>query len=93
MERFYDSLLARKLLRDGALPDVQRYTRDLTVEQLKNGGWLIEEMIERLLGGKEKGREELQQLAQQPDDHRPFEHLYYWGAVICQGDPRPLPLP
>jgi len=48
-------------------------------------------MIERLAGGREKLREKLQQLAQQPDDHRPFEHPYYWGAFICQGGPRPLP--
>jgi CHAT domain-containing protein len=91
MERFYDNLLTHKLPRDEALHDAQRYTRDLTVAQLKNGGWLSEEMIERLAGGREKVKEELQQLAQQPVDHRPFEHPYYWGAFICQGDPQPLP--
>jgi CHAT domain-containing protein len=61
------------------------------VEQLKDGSWLTEETIERLAGGREKVREELQHLAQQPDDHQPFAHPYYWGAFICQGDPRPLP--
>lgn len=91
MERFYENLLTHKLRRDEALRDAQRYTCDITVGQLKSGGWLTEEIIERLAGGTEKVREELQQLAQQPDDHRPFAHPYYWGAFICQGEPGPLP--
>jgi tetratricopeptide (TPR) repeat protein/CHAT domain-containing protein len=92
MEQFYEKLLPpHKLPRDEALRTAQRYTRDLTVRQLTSDGWLSAETIERLAGGREKITEELQQLAQQPDEHRPFSHPYYWGAFICQGDPRPLP--
>ncbi len=91
MEQFYENLLTHKLPRDEALRAAQRYTRDLTVEQLTSGGWLSAETIERLAGGREKIKEELQQLAQQPGDYQPFSHPYYWGAFICQGDPRPLP--
>jgi CHAT domain-containing protein len=92
MEEFYEKLLPpHKLPRDEALRAAQRYTRDLTVGQLTSDGWLSAETIERLAGGREKIKEELQQLAQQPQDHCPFAHPYYWGAFICQGDPRPLP--
>lgn len=91
MEQFYEDLLTEKLPRDEALRAAQRYTRDLTVGQLTSSGWLSEETIERLAGGREKIKEELHQLAQQPDEHQPFSQPYYWGAFICQGDPRPLP--
>ena len=91
MDQFYEQLLTHKLSRDEALRAAQRYTRDVTVGQLKSGGWLNTETIERLAGGREKSKEELQHLAQQPDEHRPFSHPYYWGAFILQGDPRPLP--
>jgi hypothetical protein len=91
MEQFYDNLLTHKLPRDEALHAAQRYTRDLTVGQLKKDGWLTEEMIERLAGGNEKTRKKLQDWARQPDDYRPFAHPYWWGAFICQGDPGPLP--
>jgi CHAT domain-containing protein len=30
------------------------------------------------------------QLATMPHGHRPFEHPFYWGAFICQGDTAPL---
>ena len=47
-------------------------------------------MIERLSAGNEKTNHELQQMAQKPDDYRPFSHPLYWGAFICQGDPATL---
>ena len=33
------------------------------------------------------------ELAQHPDDYRPFSDPVYWGGFICQGDPSPLPAP
>jgi hypothetical protein len=35
-------------------------------------------------------RRALQELANKPDRHRPFEHPFYWGAFICPGDTAPL---
>jgi tetratricopeptide (TPR) repeat protein/CHAT domain-containing protein len=89
MDRFYDNLLTRGLARDLALREAQRTTRDATVAQLK-GEWLTPTMIEQLAAGDADARRRLQDLAQQPDDYRPFEHPLYWGAFICQGDPAPL---
>jgi CHAT domain-containing protein len=88
MERFYNNLL-NGLERDLALSAAQRATRDATVAELKRG-WLTPAMIEQLAAGAAKARRYFQQLAQQPDDHRPFAHPFYWGAFICQGDTRPL---
>jgi CHAT domain-containing protein len=90
MDRFYDNLLTRGLDRDLALSAAQRATRDATVGQLKQE-WLTPTMIDRLAAGDAEARRSLQQLAQQPDEHRPFEHPFYWGAFICQGDTAPLP--
>ncbi len=90
MERFYDNLLTRGLDRDLALSEAQRCTRDATVAQLK-AEWLTPAMIERLAAGDANARRYLQQLAQKPDDHRPFADPFFWGAFICQGDPSPLP--
>ncbi len=59
MEQFYEHLLTHKLPRDEALRSAQRYTRDLKVGQLKNGGWLSAETIERLAGDRKKLKEEL----------------------------------
>jgi CHAT domain-containing protein len=90
MDRFYDNLLSRGLDRDLALSQAQRATRDATVAQLR-GEWLTPAMIEQLAAGNADARRRLQELAQQPDDHRPFAPPLYWGAFICQGDPAPLP--
>ncbi len=89
MDRFYANLLQRRLDRDEALHEAQRYTRDATVGQLRQE-WLTPLCIERLGGDSKAGRAYLEQLGRQPDGHRPFEHPFYWGAFICQGDPGPL---
>jgi hypothetical protein len=47
------------------------------------GEWLTPAMIEQLAAGDASARHNLQQLAQQHDDHRPFAHAFYWGAFIC----------
>jgi CHAT domain-containing protein len=90
MDRFYDNLLSRSLDRDLALSDAQRATRDATVAQLK-AEWLAPAMIERLAAGDAEARRSLEALAAKPDDHKPFEPPFFWGAFICQGDPSPLP--
>jgi CHAT domain-containing protein len=90
MDRFYDNLLTRGLDRDLALSQAQRATRDATVAELKKE-WLTPVMIEQFAAGEANVRRYLEQLAQQPDDHRPFAPPLYWGAFICQGDPSPLP--
>jgi len=89
MDRFYDNLLTRGLDRDLALSTAQRSTRDATVAELKKD-WLTPAMIEQFAAGDANARGHLQQLAQQSDDHRPFESPFFWGAFICQGDPSPL---
>jgi hypothetical protein len=81
---------SRGLDRDLALSEAQRYTRDATVAELRRE-CLTPVMIERLAAGDASARRHLEQLAQKPDDHRPFENPLYWGAFICQGDPSPLP--
>jgi CHAT domain-containing protein len=96
MERFYDNLLNRRdsrgqaFGRSEALREAQFHTRGVTIGQIRDR-WLNAEMIERLSAGNPKVRRELQELAQEPDDYRPFTHPLYWGAFICQGDPNPLP--
>jgi tetratricopeptide (TPR) repeat protein len=90
MDRFYDNLLTRGLDRDLALSEAQRATRDATVAQLK-AEWLAPAVIERLAAGDAEARRGLEALAAKPDDHRPFESPFFWGAFICQGDPSPLP--
>jgi CHAT domain-containing protein len=87
---FYDNLLARGLDRDLALREAQRSTRAVTVGQLR-AEWLNAATIDRLAAGDFVARRALAELARQPDDHRPFEHPFYWGAFICQGDTAPLP--
>jgi hypothetical protein len=57
------------------------------------GEWLTPAMIEQFAAGDTSARHNLQQLAQQPDDHRPFAHAFYWGPFICQGDTAPLTTP
>jgi hypothetical protein len=90
MDRFYENLLTRAMDRDLALREAQRATRDATVGELK-GEWLTLAMIERLAASDADARRHLEELAQRPDDHRPFAPPLYWGAFICQGDPAPLP--
>jgi CHAT domain-containing protein/tetratricopeptide (TPR) repeat protein len=89
MQRFYENLLQHRLRRDEALHQAQRYVRDVTVGEIRER-WLSPEGIERLAAGTAQARTELEDLARQPDEHRPFQEPYYWGAFICQGDPAPL---
>jgi tetratricopeptide (TPR) repeat protein len=91
MDRFYENLLTRGLDRDLALREAQRSARDVTIGQLKEE-WLTPAMIERFAGGAGDAQRHLQQLTAQPDSERPFQHPFFWGAFICQGDPSPLPL-
>jgi CHAT domain-containing protein len=89
MERFYHNLL-RGHARDAALREAQGYTRDVTVSQIRTP-WLTAETIARLAVGDAELREELETLATQPNDFRPFNEPVYWGGFICQGDPNSLP--
>jgi CHAT domain-containing protein len=91
MDRFYENLLRGRLDRDEALREAQRYTRDATVGQIRQE-WLTPSCVERLAGDSMSARDDLEQLGSQPDDHRPFEHPFYWGAFIYQGDTAPLGL-
>ena len=89
MACFYDNLFTRGLDRDLALSEAKRSTRDATVGQLKQE-WLTLTTIERLAAGDAEVCQSLKDLSAKSDSHRPFEHPFYWGAFICQGDPGPL---
>jgi CHAT domain-containing protein len=92
MERFYQCLLHDPSMpRLDALRAAQRYTREVTVGQLKRSGWL-DAMIEELTEKDTEAGANLRKLADKPDEYQPYEHPYFWGAFICQGDPRRLPL-
>lgn len=90
MERFYENLLNRRMDRDKALREAQLFTRDLTIGDIKSK-WLSDEMIENLCGGDSKGKKELRDLSNHPDEYKPFTDSLYWGAFICQGDTIPIP--
>ena len=81
MERFYDSLLRRGLGRAEALRDAQFYTRNVTIGEIRDR-WLSPEIIDRLAAENADAEQELQELARQPDEYRPFQHPLYWGAFI-----------
>jgi CHAT domain-containing protein len=89
MERFYHNLIGRNLDRDLALSEAQRFTRDVTVGQLRKR-WLAPQMIDRLSADSGPTRAYLRQLADQRDDHCPFAAPFFWGAFICQGETEPL---
>jgi CHAT domain-containing protein/tetratricopeptide (TPR) repeat protein len=86
MDRFYDNLLTRGLERDLALSEAQRATRDATIAQLK-GEWLTPAALAQFAAGDSNARRDLDQLAQQPDDHRPFESPFYWVSAGAQNQP------
>jgi len=89
MGKFYTHLLHGHG-RDQALRHAQDELRRLTMGELR-ADWLTPEMILRLLAAGDPGVEfYLDELAARPDEHRPFEHPYFWGAFICQGVPAPL---
>ena len=89
MERFYENLINRKMGRAESLRDAQIYVRDLTIAEIRNK-WLTDEMIDKLSEGNDAARNDLQELASQPDDFTSFKDPAYWGAFICQGDPGPI---
>ena len=89
MVEFYHNLLTRKFPRDEALQAAKRFTREVTVGQLRDH-WLTPAMIEQLAAEDEGLRHTLEALAQRPDDARPFAQPWFWGAFICQGEPDPL---
>ncbi|MCD6216324.1 CHAT domain-containing protein [bacterium] len=89
MERFYENLINRKMGRAESLRDAQIHTRDITLGEVKKK-WLTDEMIGKLSAGNEAFKRDLIELTEQPDDHTPFKAPIYWGAFICQGDPRPI---
>jgi CHAT domain-containing protein len=72
-----------------ALRRAQDTLRQMTVRQLR-GDWLSPAMIIRLAAGDLNVEFDLEELAAQPDDHRPFSKPHYWGGFICQGMPGPL---
>ena len=89
MGRFYENLLNRKLARDESLREAQLYLRRLTIKEIKKK-WLTEKMIESLSRNDEHVERELDEFLKLPDDTIPFDHPFYWGAFICQGDPSPI---
>jgi len=91
MERLYHNLLKRRLPRDEALRQTQNHLRQLTICDMRSQ-WLSNSAIRKRSANNPSIQDELQQLARQPDDHRPFQHPFYWGAFICQGEPAPLPM-
>ena len=88
MEKFYTHLLQGHG-RAQALRQAQDDLRRLTVGELR-ADWLAPEMILRLAAGDPEVEFNLEELTAQPDEHRPFDHPYFWGAFICQGVQAPL---
>ncbi len=81
MERFFENLQSG-MSRANALQDAQVYLRRITVEQLRKSALGIE-LLKEVMGVKELSAGS--QLDCQEED-TPFEHPFYWGAWICQGD-------
>jgi CHAT domain-containing protein len=90
MERLYRNLLDRHFERDRALSDAQLHTRDITVGLIRER-WLTPEAIDQLAGEDTAATRYLQRLARKSDDYQPFQHPYFWGAFVCQGDFHSLP--
>ena len=88
MEQFYRNLLQGQG-RAEALRRAQSALRQMTVRELRED-WLSPAMITRLAAGDPGMEFYLEDLADQPDDHRPFSSPRYWGGFICQGMPGPL---
>jgi CHAT domain-containing protein len=88
MERFSDGLLNRGLAQEESLQNGQLYTRDVTIDRLKEH-WLSEDTLERLAGEDERARHRLRELAQRPADDGPFRQPCYMGRLHLPG--RPLP--
>jgi hypothetical protein len=87
MERFFDNLQSG-MNRGNALQNAQVYIRNITVTQLRKSALGIE-VLKELLGVKELSADS--KIDCQEED-TPFQHPFYWGAWICQGDTKPLVL-
>jgi CHAT domain-containing protein len=92
MERFYTHLMDRDQAvgRDEALRLAQEDLRQVTVGELR-ANWPLEELIARLTGEDAERQFAMRAwLRDRPDAERPFDHPYFWGAFICQGQTAPL---
>ncbi|MBD2603878.1 CHAT domain-containing protein [Scytonema hofmannii FACHB-248] len=87
MERFFDNLRSG-MNRAKALQDAQCNIRKITVAKLRKSALGIE-VLKELLSVKELSTDS--KIDCQEED-TPFEHPFYWGAWICQGDTKPLVL-
>lgn len=85
MDRFFHNLQSG-MNRANALQEAQVYIRKITVGQLRKLALGIE-VLKELLEVKELSTDS--QIDCQEED-TPFEHPFYWGAWICQGDTKPL---
>ena len=92
MEKFYYNLIKKNMGRAEALRKAQCYVRNLTVEQIRQQGWLTQQRIEWAEKRSKKIGEVLQELSRRPSSERPFKHPKHWGWFICQGNPAPLTL-
>ena len=89
MDRFYRHLEAA-LPRHQALHRAQIEVRELTVEDLREEGWLNEETITALAARDDDKRARLDELAAKPSEHQPYADPVYWGAFLCQGKTEPI---
>lgn len=80
MERFFDNLESQMEYTQ-ALRNAQDYIRNITVEELRKSAPGIETLKE-LLSISELSPEII---IDSPEDYKPLQHPFYWGAWICQG--------
>lgn len=80
MERFFDNLESQMDYTQ-ALRNAQDYIRNITVEELRKSAPGIETLKE-LLSISELSPEII---IDSPEDYKPLQHPFYWGAWICQG--------
>ncbi|AFY33129.1 tetratricopeptide repeat protein [Calothrix sp. PCC 7507] len=85
MERFFDNLQSG-MGRNEALHKSQDYIRTITVKELRQSTLGIEVLKELLKVNKLSADIEIDCLAKDT----PFQHPFYWGAWICQGNTTPL---
>jgi len=98
MEKFYDNMLNKKMGKAKALKQAQQYVRDISNKEFKLLIKKLVEDIERQRSSQRDsdGRDYLEKRGdrlfdeqikyeEKPDDDKPFEHPYYWGAFVCNG--------